>query len=109
MTVMVCRDAAGAVWIANGQGDILAAGFFKTEDERRHMVYPPVHLAAGTARDPAAWGEGFLEVGRPRAPAPTRVPRREDTPCAGPRVRQLAGGVTWAAHGVQPHAGPARS
>ena len=65
MTVIVYMDAAGAVWIANGQGDILAEGFFKmedeTEDELRQMgyprlltVYPTVHLAAGTARKEGA-------------------------------------------------------
>jgi len=43
------------------------------------MVYPTVHLAARTALDPAELGEVFLEVGRPRAPGPTRVPRRDDT------------------------------
>ena len=91
MTVMGCMDAAGAVWIANGQGDILAEGFFKmedeTEDELRQMgyprlltVYPTVHLAAGTALDSAELGEVFLEVGRPREPGPTTVPRRDDTP-----------------------------
>ena len=77
MRVMVCMDEAGAVWIANGQGDILAECFFKTEDETedelRHMgyhrlltVYPTVHLAAGTELDPAELGEAFLEVYRPR-------------------------------------------
>src|SRR5262249_57650542 len=43
MTVTVCMDEAGAIWIANGQGAILAECFFKTEDETedelRHMGY----------------------------------------------------------------------
>jgi MOSC domain-containing protein YiiM len=84
MTVTVCMDEAGAVWIANGQGDILAECFFKTEDETedelRHMgyhrlltVYPAVHLAAGTELDPAELGEVFLEVCRQREPGPTAV------------------------------------
>jgi hypothetical protein len=94
MMVMVCIDEAGAVWIANGQGDILAEGFFKTEDETedelRHMgyhrlltVYPTVHLAAGTELEPAELGEVFLEVCRPRELGPTTVPRRDDTPEQG--------------------------
>ena len=33
MTVTVCMDETGAIWIANGQGAILAECFFKTEDE----------------------------------------------------------------------------
>ena len=71
MTVTVCMDEAGAIWIANGQGTILAACFFKTEDETEdelwHMgyprlltVYPTAQVAAGVALDPAELGEVFL-------------------------------------------------
>jgi hypothetical protein len=74
MTVTVCMDEAGAIWIANDQGDILAECFFKTEDETedelRHMgyhrlltVYPTAHVAVGAALDPAELGEVFLEGG----------------------------------------------
>jgi len=91
MTVIVYMNAAGAVWIANGQGDILAECFFKTEDEtedelrqmgypRLLTVYPTVHLAAGTALEPAELGEVFVEVGRLRTPGPTTVLRRDETP-----------------------------
>ena len=91
MTVTVCMDETGAVWIANVQGDILAECFFKTEDETedelRHMgyhrlltVYPTAHLAAGTALDPAELGEVFLEASRQLEPGPTAVPQRDDTP-----------------------------
>ncbi len=71
MTVTVYMDEAGAVWIANVQGDILAEGFFKTEDETedalRHMGYPEL-------------SEVFLEVCRERGHGPTAVPQRDDTP-----------------------------
>jgi hypothetical protein len=71
MIVTVCMDEAGAIWIANGQGDLLAECFFKmedeTEDELRHMgysrlltVYPTAQVAAGVALDPAELGEVFL-------------------------------------------------
>ena len=84
------RSPMGGGRSANGQGDILAEGVFKTEDEtedeRRHMgdhrrltVSPPVPLAAGTAQESAALGEVFVEVGRPREPGPTTAPRRGDT------------------------------
>ena len=74
MTVIVCMDEVGAIWIANGQGDRLAECFFKTEeeteDELRRMgyhrlltVYPTALLAAGAALDPAELGEVFLEGG----------------------------------------------
>jgi hypothetical protein len=91
MTVTVYMDEVGAVWIANVQGDILAEGFFKTEDETedelRHMgyhrlltVYPTAHPAAGTGLDPAELSEVFLEVCRERGHGPTAVPQRDDTP-----------------------------
>ena len=75
MTVTVCMDEAGAIWIANGQGDLLAECFFKTEDETvdelRHMgyhrlltVYPTAHVAAGVVLDLAELEELFLEGGR---------------------------------------------
>jgi hypothetical protein len=91
MTVIVYMDAAGAVWIANGQGDILAECFFKTEDEtedelrqmgypRLLTVYPTVQLAAGTALELAELGEVFVEVGRPRAHGPTTVLQCDETP-----------------------------
>ena len=93
MTITVYRDEAGSVWIANGQGDILAECFFKTadetEDELRHMgyhrlltVYPTAHLAAGTGLEPAELGEVFLEVCPPHGPSPTAGPQRDDTPYA---------------------------
>jgi len=91
MTVTVYMDEAGSVWIASGQGDILAEGFFKAEDETedalRHMgyprlltLYPTAHLAAGTGLDPAELGEIFLEVCRPYGQSPTTGPQRADTP-----------------------------
>jgi len=75
MTVTVCMNEVGAIWIADGQGDILAECFFKTEDETedelRHMgyhrlltVYPTAHVAAGVVLDLAELGEVFLEGGR---------------------------------------------
>jgi hypothetical protein len=79
MIVTVCMDAAGAIWLANGQGDLLAECFFKAEDEteeelrlmgyhRLLTVYPAAHLAAGTALEPAELGEIFVEGGRARRP-----------------------------------------
>jgi hypothetical protein len=73
MTVTVCINEAGVIWIENDQGDILTECFFKTdeetEDELRHMgyqrlltAYPAAHLAAGTGMDPADIGELFLEA-----------------------------------------------
>jgi hypothetical protein len=91
MTITVHMDEAGSVWIANGQGDILAECFFKTEDETedelRHMgyhrlltVYPTAHLAAGTGLDPADLGEVFLDVCRQHGQRLTAGPRCNDTP-----------------------------
>jgi hypothetical protein len=80
MTVTVCMNEAGAVWIENVQGDILASCFFKTEeeteDELLHMgyqrlltAYPTAHIVAGTGIDPADLGEVFLEeCGRGHGP-----------------------------------------
>jgi hypothetical protein len=93
MTVTVCMNEAGAVWIENVQGDILAACFFKTEeeteDELLHMgyqrlltAYPTAHIVAGTGIDPADLGEVFLEVCGRRDHGPTAAPQRGDTPCA---------------------------
>jgi hypothetical protein len=90
MTVMVYMDEAGAVWIANVDGDILAECFFKTEDETedelRHMgyhrlltVYPMAYLAAGTALDPAELSDVFLEASREYGHGPTAVSQRDDT------------------------------
>jgi hypothetical protein len=73
MTVTVCMNEAGAVWIENVQGDILAECFFKTaeetEDELQRMgysrlltAYPTAHLAAGTGIDPVELDELFLEA-----------------------------------------------
>jgi len=78
MTVTVCMNEAGAVWIENIQGDILAACFFKTEEEtedelllmgyqRLLTAYPTAHIVAGTGIDPADLGEVFLEACRPRS------------------------------------------
>ena len=75
LLLVIFLGCAGAIWIANGQGDILAECFFKTEDETedelRHMgyhrlltVYPTAHVAAGAALDPAELVEVFLEGGR---------------------------------------------
>ena len=33
MTVLVCRHEAGAVWVENAQGDLVAPCFFKTAEE----------------------------------------------------------------------------
>jgi hypothetical protein len=94
MTVTVCMDEAGAVWIENVQGDILATCFFKTEeeteDELRHMgyprlltVYPTAHIAAGTGMHPADLGEVFLETSMRRGQGPMAVPPRDDSPWTG--------------------------
>ena len=94
MTVTVCMNEAGAVWIETVQGDILAACFFKTEeeteDELLHMgyqrlltAYPTAHIVAGTGIDPADLEEVFLEACRQRDHSPTAAPQRDDTPCAG--------------------------
>ena len=77
MTVIVCMDEVGAIWIANGQGALLAECFFKaedeTEDELRLMgyhrlltVYPAAHLAAGTVLEPGELGELFVVGSRAR-------------------------------------------
>jgi hypothetical protein len=73
MTVTVCMNEAGAVWIEDAQGDIVAACFFKTEeetgDELQSMGYhrlltasPAAQIVAGTGMDPAELGEVFLEI-----------------------------------------------
>jgi hypothetical protein len=91
MTVTVCMNEAGAIWIANDQGDMLAECFFKTEDETEdelrlmgyhHLltVYPTAHLAAGAALDPAELGELFLEGGRQLEQGLTVGSQRADTP-----------------------------
>jgi len=94
MTVTVCMNEEGAVWIENVQGDILAACFFKTEeeteDELLHMgyqrlltAYPTAHIVAGEGIDPADLGEVFLEACRRRGHGPTAAPQRDNTPCSG--------------------------
>jgi hypothetical protein len=93
MTITVYIDEAGAVWIANGQGDILAECFFKTEDETedelRHMgyhrlltVYPTAHFVAGTGLEPAELGEVFMEVCPRHGSSPPARPQRAATPYA---------------------------
>ena len=73
MTVAVCMNEAGMIWIENVQGDILTACFFKTdeetEDELQRMgyqrlltAYPVAHITAGTGIDPADIGELLLEA-----------------------------------------------
>jgi hypothetical protein len=73
MTVTVCINKAGMIWIENVQGDILTACCFKTDEETedalRHMgyqrlltAYPAAHIAAGTGIDPADIDDLFLEV-----------------------------------------------
>jgi hypothetical protein len=119
MTVTVCMNEAGAIWIENDQGDILAECFFKTaeetEDELRHMgyprlltMYPTAHMAAGTGMDPAELGEVFLEVGRQCGHGLTAGPQRDDTPWAGACYPGPAGGVMRSETPVQTHAGLAR-
>jgi hypothetical protein len=94
MRVTVCMDEAGAVWIENVQGDILAACFFKTEEETeeelRHMgyqrlltAYPAAHIVAGAGIDPADLGEVFLEACRGWDQGPTTTPQRVDALWAG--------------------------
>jgi hypothetical protein len=72
MTVVVCMNEAGVIWIENVQGDILTECFFKTdeetEDELQRMgyhrlltAYPMVHIAAGTGMDPADLSERLSE------------------------------------------------
>ena len=59
MTVTVCINEAGVLWIEHVQGDLLTAWCCKTdeetEDERRHRgeqrlltAYPAAPIAAGT-------------------------------------------------------------
>jgi len=90
MSITVCMDAAGAIWLANGQGDLLAECFFKaedeTEDELRLMgyhrlltVYPAAHLAAGGRRWSRPSWASFLwraaaRAGRDRPAAPWQAP-----------------------------------
>ena len=90
MSITVCMDAAGAIWLANGQGDLLAECFFKaedeTEDELRLMgyhrlltVYPAAHLAAGGRRWSRPSWASFLwraaaRAGRDRPAATWQAP-----------------------------------
>ena len=70
MTVIVCMDEAGTIWIANGQGDMLAECFSRRRmrpgAELRLMgyhrlltVYPQAYLAAGAALIPPSWARSF--------------------------------------------------
>jgi hypothetical protein len=72
MTVLICRQEAGAVWVENAQGDVVAPCFFKTAEEteaeleamgypRLLTVYPLTQIVAGPGMDPAELGEVFLE------------------------------------------------
>jgi hypothetical protein len=72
MTVTVCMNAAGAVWLEDAHGVIVAPCFFKTaeetEDELQSMgyprlltAYPAAQIVVGTGMDPAELGEVFLE------------------------------------------------
>jgi hypothetical protein len=79
MTVVVCMNEAGVIWIENVQGDILTECFFKTDEEtedalqrmgypRLLTAYPAAHIAAGTGIDPADLDELFLEACMRRGP-----------------------------------------
>jgi len=72
MTVLVCRHEAGAVWVENAQGDLVAPCFFKTVEEteaelqamgypRLLTAYPATQIVPGPGMDPAELGEVFLE------------------------------------------------
>jgi hypothetical protein len=72
MTVTVCMNATGAVWIEDAQGALVAPCFFKTAEEtedalqalgylRLLTAYPATQVVAGTGMDPAELGEVFLE------------------------------------------------
>jgi hypothetical protein len=72
MTVLVCRQEAGVVWIEDAVGAMVAPCFFKTaeetEDELQAMgyprlltAYPAAQIVAGPGMDPAELGEVFLE------------------------------------------------
>jgi hypothetical protein len=72
MTILVCRQEAGVVWVENAQGDLVAPCFFKTAEEteaelqamgypRLLTVYPVTEIVAGPGMDPAELGEVFLE------------------------------------------------
>ena len=72
MTVLVCRQEAGAVWVENAQGDLVAPCFFKAAEEteaelqamgypRLLTAYPAAQIVAGPGMDPAELGEVFLE------------------------------------------------
>ena len=70
MTVLVCRQEAGVVWIENAAGGLVAPGFFKTaeetEDELQAMgyprlltAYPAAQIVAGPGMDPGRAGRGL--------------------------------------------------
>jgi len=72
MTVMVCMHEAGAVWIEDAEGVMVAPCFFKTAEEteaelqsmgypRLLTAYPAAQIVAGPGMDPAELGEVFLE------------------------------------------------
>ena len=88
MTVLVCRHEAGAVWIEDAEGAMVAPCFFKTaeetEAELQAMGYPRLltaspaaQMVAGTGRDPAELGEVFLErpLGRVATEGPAAARR----------------------------------
>ena len=66
MTVLVCRHEAGAVWVENAQGDLVAPCFFKTaeetEDELQAMGIPAPHGLSCDA-DCRRAGDGSPELG----------------------------------------------
>ena len=88
MPVLVCRQEAGAVWVENAQGDLVASCFFKTAEEteaelqamgypRLLTVYPVTQIVAGPGLDPPSWARSFWR-GRWCRPGPTAAPPRDD-------------------------------
>jgi hypothetical protein len=73
MQVTVSINEAGAIVLANAQGDILAECFFRAEDEtpqalrdmgyqRLVHAYPSAHITTGTGIDREDLGDVFLEL-----------------------------------------------
>ena len=70
MTVLVCRQEAGAVWIEDAEGAMVAPCFFKTAEEteaelqamgypRLLTTYPAAQIVAGPGMDSGRAGRGL--------------------------------------------------
>jgi hypothetical protein len=73
MTVHVCMDAAGDVWVANAQGDRLHICFFPAADETEDMLramgyqrllaaYPAAHMVGAPGMAPEDLSALFLKA-----------------------------------------------